>query len=164
MNNLIRNLIILGIVVVGVVAVMMVSFGGNDGPESSASVLQATETNYDFQTISMKDGLAKHEYKLKNEGDTAVEIQKVSTSCMCTEAYVVADGEEYGPYGMGGHGGASSTGVMVKPGETVTVRAEFDPAAHGPSGVGRAERVIFVETNSTQSPRVELKFEATVTP
>ncbi|MFA5821168.1 MAG: DUF1573 domain-containing protein [Candidatus Gracilibacteria bacterium] len=164
MNNLIRNLVIFGIVVAGVVAIVMVSSGGNSGPESSASVLQALETDFDFQTISMGNGIVKHEYELKNDGETAVEIQKVSTSCMCTEAYVVADGEEYGPYGMSAHGGASAAGILVKPSETVTVRAEFDPAAHGPAGVGMAERVIYVETNSTQSPRMELKFKATVTP
>lgn len=53
--------------------------------------------------------------------------------------------------------------LTVKPGETVTVKAIFDPAAHGPSGVGPVERQIMISTNADPG-QITLQFKAVVTP
>jgi hypothetical protein len=50
----------------------------------------------------------------------------------------------------------------VQPGEEVTVQAIFDPNAHGPAGIGRADRVISVQVGSRT--RVVLNITAYVTP
>ena len=67
---------------------------------------------------------------------------------------------------MGGHEGGASGGVgrsiRIAPGGTVTVRALFDPAAHGPAGVGLASRSIYIKTNSRQTPDLEVRFSALV--
>jgi len=63
---------------------------------------------------------------------------------------------------MPGHAGPSKTNITVKPGESVVVETIFDPAAHGPSGVGLAERSVYLESNSQKSPKLELKFSAVV--
>ena len=132
--------------------------------EYSASAIAVSHTTFDFGTISMKDGNVSHEFELKNEGTEPLTIEKVSTSCMCTTAFLIdSSGKKYGGFGMPGHGTARAD-VEIGPGETLILEAVFDPAAHGPSGVGLAQRFIYLETNSSKSPKLELSFNATVTP
>ena len=113
----------------------------------------------------MANGDVSYRFKLKNEGDEAVAVKKVYTSCMCTIANILdAFEKKLGVFGMPGHGGASSNAnIEIKAGESIIVEAVFNPAAHGPSGVGLAQRSIYLETNSKKSPKVELNFTATVT-
>ncbi len=165
-----KNQIILIVVVVLAILGIALFFGsGKSGSSNaktqSASVLSALENDFDFGTISMKNGNVSKMFELKNGGTDSIVINKVYTSCMCTEANIIApDGESIGPYGMPGHGGGiSKADVEVKPGETVKIEAIFNPAAHGPSGVGLANRTVFLETNSSQTPKLELNFKAMVT-
>ena len=51
---------------------------------------------------------------------------------------------------------------IVPPGASVTVNAEFDPKAHGPAGLGRADRVVSVVMGS--GTPVSLRLTAYVTP
>ncbi len=82
---------------------------------------------------------------------------------MCTTATLVQSESQFGPYGMKGHRGAiPEINQVVQPGETVIVRADFDPNAHGPAGIGVANRVVTVLVGANR--RVELKFTAYVTP
>ncbi len=130
----------------------------------SAGSLSLPEASFNFQTISMSNGLVSHDFQVKNESSEIVRIEKVSTSCMCTKAILIdSSGKEAGPFGMGGMGGFPWTNLDIAPGQTVTVKAVFDPAAHGPAGVGPISRSVFLETNSQKSPKVELQFSAIVT-
>ncbi|MBI5005441.1 MAG: DUF1573 domain-containing protein [Candidatus Lloydbacteria bacterium] len=131
---------------------------------NSAGSLSATEDTFDFGTILMQKGKVSHQFEVKNNGTEAVTIQKIYTSCMCTQAFVIdSAGKRHGAFGMQGHGGVSSqTSIRVDAGATITVEAVFDPAAHGPSGVGLAQRSMYLETNSLSSPQLELTFQAMV--
>jgi hypothetical protein len=157
------------VLVIGAVAAIVVKGNtnaiANSNPATySASSLSVENNSFDFGTILMQDGNVSYAFKVKNDGEEPVLIGKVYTSCMCTTASVTnASGDTYGLFGMPGHAGASSTNIEIGAGESATVEAVFDPAAHGPSGVGLADRSIYLETNSSKSPRVELKFRATVT-
>ena len=83
---------------------------------------------------------------------------------MCTTAYITdSNGNVYGKFGMPGHGDPALTNIEIKPGESAIVKATFDPNAHGPSAVGPIQRIVFIETNSLKTPRVELSFQAMVT-
>jgi len=157
--------IVLGLVAIGIV--FFLSFGGKGSSANSSvysgSALSAAEKSFDFQTIAMKDGKVTHDFEVKNEGTEPVIINKVYTSCMCTTTYIVdASGKKYGAFGMPGHT-SSGTSIAVEPGQSATVEAVFDPAAHGPSGVGLAQRSVYIETNSTKSPKMEFNFQAMVT-
>jgi hypothetical protein len=131
----------------------------------SQGALTALENSFDFGQIRMGDGTVAHQYTLANNTGEAVTIQKVYTSCMCTTAALLdPSGVVLGTFSMPGHGGASpAANIKVEPGHTVTVNAVFDPAAHGPSGVGLASRTVYLETNSAPSPKLELAFRAMVT-
>ena len=64
---------------------------------------------------------------------------------------------------MPGHKGLRASADMEVPaGESVKVEVIYDPALHGPSGVGLAQRSVYIETNSKVAPRLELKFQAMV--
>lgn len=167
-NNLIIYSIGIGIFII-LVSLLIVNQNKNGNSvelaaSSSVGLLAAAESNWDFGTISMKNGDVSHKFEIKNEGTEPLIINKVYTSCMCTSAKIIdSAGKNYGVFSMPGHGGgASRTDIQVGVGESMIVEAVFNPAAHGPSGVGLAQRTIYLETNSTKSPSLELNFTATV--
>lgn len=133
---------------------------------SSSAISIVGESSYDFGTVSMAKGNVSRMFSLKNEGTEPVAITKVYTSCMCTTASLIdSAGTRRGYFGMPGHGGGSSdANAVIQPGETMQVETIFDPAAHGPSGVGLAQRSVYIETNSRLRPKVEFSFTAQVTP
>lgn len=126
------------------------------------SSLKTQENYYDFGSVSMKNGKVPHAFKLKNDGSLPVVISKLYTSCMCTSASLLTDEGEVGPFGMQGHGFIPTIDRVVEPGEEFTVNTVFDPAAHGPAGIGRIERVVFLE--SENGGTFQLGFSAMVTP
>lgn len=136
-------------------------------PEAEAnttSALSLTEDTFDFGTISMRNGKVSHRFEIKNNGIEAVTIKKVYTSCMCTVAFIDDDsGKRYGAFGMPGHGGAPLSSIRIDANTSAKVEAIFDPAAHGPSGIGLAQRSIYLETNSLSSPKLGISFQAMVT-
>lgn len=124
--------------------------------------LSAEETSFDFGTISMAAGKLKHAFKIKNVSSEPLVIEKIYTSCMCTTAALVIGGRRFGPYGMPGHGFISKINEKMNAGEEAIIEVVFDPAAHGPAGVGRIQRTITIENNAGQP--LELGFTALVTP
>lgn len=163
-------LIILGALLLGGGLVFW-SYNSSKAPQTApelvtagalATVLTAAETSYDFGEVSMAKGLVEHKFVLKNNSTEPAKIGRVETSCMCTTAFLVMNGKEVGPFGMPGHGGpGGSANLTIKPGEEVAVRAVFDPAAHGPAGVGMIERQIMMDVGG--SP-MYLDFKAVVKP
>mgnify|MGYP001577044452 FL=1 len=159
--------LIIGILILAAAGIFFPRFF--DGANASAvdSSLVAHPLTYDFGEISMGDGIVRTDYTVSNDGASAILIQDVFTSCMCTKAEILdSSGRTMGIFGMGGHEGGASGGVgrsiRIAPGGTVTVRALFDPAAHGPAGVGLASRSIYIKTNSRQTPDLEVRFSALV--
>lgn len=124
--------------------------------------LKTQESYYDFGAISMRGGKVPHAFKLKNEGNLPVVIAKLYTSCMCTSASLFTNEGEIGPFGMQGHGFIPTIDRVVEPGEEFTVNVVFDPAAHGPAGIGKIERVVSLESEGKET--LQLGFSATVTP
>lgn len=130
---------------------------------AGSTQLVVDEEQYDFGKVSMAAGKVQKSFTIANEGSDAVTITKLFTSCMCTKATLIAGETRKGPFGMPGHGSAiPSIKVSLAPNETATVEAVFDPAAHGPAGVGRIERTITVETEGRKP--LELGFTAEVLP
>ncbi len=158
--------------VVAIIALLWFFGGGNrpalesaSSPQSQSNMsspLSALETTFDFGSISMAGGNVSHIFKIKNISETAITVTKIYTSCMCTTATLIKDLERVGPFGMPGHAPIPSISEIIAPGKEVNVEVVFDPAAHGPAGVGKIERAIIIE-NKGNNP-VELKFSAFVTP
>ena len=132
------------------------------GQKSNTSKLAAAETFFDFGTISMAKGKVTKAFSVKNTTGEPITVSKIYTSCMCTEALLVQGSNRRGPFGMPGHGSVPTISETIAPGAEAVVEAIFDPAAHGPSGVGPIARTVFVET--TDSGKLNLDFKANVIP
>lgn len=165
MKNIIITLLV---IIVGVSALIFVmkpetaENGANINNATNNGELSAEEEFFDFSTISMAKGKVSHMFKIKNSSTEPVVIKKMYTSCMCTEAMLLKGGKKYGPYGMPGHSFVPLLNQTINPGEEAEVEAVFDPAAHGPAGVGKIERVVTLEGKSGKL--FEFGFSATVTP
>lgn len=131
--------------------------------DTSKSALTASETFYDFGTISMKNGNVTKEFRIDNPTDRDITVSTVLTSCMCTTAFIVLpDGSIKGPFRMPGMGYVPPANEVIKAGESRVIRVVYDPNAHGPAGVGRIDR--FVTLTDSSGGVVQLEIKALVTP
>lgn len=164
MQKIIFGIVIAVVVVGGLILVARPDSKNNTASISSGSpgTLNAEELSFDFGTVSMANGNVSRSIKIKNTGVNSVVIGKMYTSCMCTVASLIKNGEKFGPFGMPGHGFVPAINESMNPDEEATVEIVFDPNAHGPAGVGRIQRVITIENNGGQP--LELEFTALVTP
>lgn len=128
----------------------------------SRGMLSSMEQSFDFGTISMKAGKVNHMFKVTNTGEESVTIGQMYTSCMCTSATLMMGGKKFGPYGMPGHGFVPKVNKNIEPGEEALLEAVFDPAAHGPAGIGKIQRSIILENNAGDP--LEFQISANVTP
>ncbi|MBI2639487.1 MAG: DUF1573 domain-containing protein [Candidatus Sungbacteria bacterium] len=138
--------------------------GGIVTPSVSGSTgaISAEEKDFDFGTVSMAAGNVSHLFRIKNTGQESVVIEKMYTSCMCTSATLEVGGKVFGPYGMPGHGFSPSIKEAIASGAEAVVNVVFDPAAHGPAGIGRIHRAIIIENNAGEP--LKLGFTVLVTP
>ena len=81
---------------------------------------------------------------------------------MCTTASLVKSARLVGTYGMPGHGPLPPVNETLNPEEAAYLDVTFDPAAHGPAGLGPTARVVTIE-HAAGSP-VKLAFTANVRP
>lgn len=105
--------------------------------------LDANPTYYDLGEVLIKGGIVTKEYEIKNTTGNDMELIKITTSCMCTTASVKAGDKEtrFFTMEMGGDRNPFIS-LKVKKDETVKVTVRYDPAAHGPQGVGPFDRVV----------------------
>lgn len=132
------------------------------GAQGTTGSLTAMQKKFNFKSISMANGKVTHRYPIRNTGTEPIVVSKMYTSCMCTTVALVKDGKATEAFGMPGHTPIPTVNIPIGPRDQAFVEVVFDPAAHGPAGVGPIERVVTLE-NSTGQP-FELSFAALVTP
>jgi hypothetical protein len=130
--------------------------------QPSAGKLASDAPFYNFGTVSMAAGKVMRRFTIGNVGQAPLTITKLSTSCMCTDATLVTSSVRRGPFGMPGHMPIPSIRERLAPGEMAQVEVVFDPAAHGPAGIGRTDRTVTIE-NDAGTP-LQLNFTAMVRP
>ena len=82
---------------------------------------------------------------------------------MCTSAYInEPDGSKKGPFGMSGMGHVPPANEIIKAGETRDIEVVYDPASHGPAGVGSIDRFVYLQDST--GGIVQLEIRAQVTP
>lgn len=129
---------------------------------ASRPPLGAREKWFEFGAISMAAGKVSHRYWIRNESTAPLEIKRIYTSCMCTTASFVKSARQVGTYGMPGHGPLPPVNETLAPDEAAYIDVVFDPAAHGPSGLGRTERMVTIE--HAGGTALKLGFSADVRP
>lgn len=155
MNKYIIAALILG---VGLIGLSMFNNSGDRNVVATNSVSSATlsvvEPPHNFGDIDIFGGKVETTYTLTNEGTEDVTITKAGTSCMCTEGEIA--GLTFGMHG------SEVESVVIPAGGEEKVRAIFDPLAHGPNGTGPITRMLMLETNSSETPQIELRFSGNV--
>ena len=111
----------------------------------------------------IKIGNVSKMFKVTNGTDKDVNFPSLTTSCMCTVAYFVrSDGNKNGPFGMPGMGFVPKLNETIKAGQSTDIEVVYDPNAHGPAGVGRIDRFVYLEDDNGNKLQFEIK--ANVTP
>lgn len=158
--------------IVGITAVILIggiflaSKSGSGGEvKSSATSMdsntkaQVEETSYDWGEIGINDGNVEKVFKIKNTGSATLKLSNVLTSCMCTTAQLSLDGDTSPIFGMHSK---SNYVLEVPSGKTAELKVIFDPAYHGPSGIGPITRQVEVATNDPATPKLNFMLTAVV--
>lgn len=110
---------------------------------------------HDFGRVPIDGGTVETLFRLVNESSDDVQLASVATSCGCTSATAqFADGSTVGSFDPPADGDWGSAGRSVMAGESFQVRVVFDPAAHGPDGVGELMREVILATPDGSSTRL----------
>lgn len=163
-------LIIIGVTLALFAGLIALASAGNRNPQllgatqtsNQPSLLTAPEPAFDFGSVAMAKGKVRHTYQIKNPTGSPVIISKLYTSCMCTVTSLIKGEKRFGPFGMPGHAGIPAINEIIEPGQTAEIEAVFDPAAHGPAGIGPIAREVIIEQEDTAP--LKLSFKANVTP
>jgi hypothetical protein len=104
----------------------------------------------------MKDGIVTKEFEIKNTGNQTLKLFNVSTSCMCTTAKFEGSPEIFGMHTK------SNSVKEVAPHQSTKLQVIFDPAFHGPSGIGPITRQVSVQTNDPDHTELDFTLTAMV--
>ena len=128
--------------------------------ETAAQGVSVAENAYDLAEVPINGGIVTKEYEVKNETGGEIELVKIATSCMCTTASAQVGDNKPRFVGMERAGDKNPlVDLKIKNGETAKVTVNFDPAAHGPEGVGAFDRVVWLYFDNGMK---ELTFSGTV--
>ncbi len=144
------SLIIGTIVLVGGLAFWMTKTSSGDGGGDrfvSNTPIEKLEANpsgvMDLGDMAYRGGIVSKSFDVKNTSDKEINLKKITTSCMCTKAKFIVDGRESKFYGMEMNGDLNPLiDYKLPAGATAKVVFDFDPAAHGPQGIGPIDRAI----------------------
>lgn len=150
---------IIGASIITVGVIFYFGFASNEGTSVDSSrivsAITVDRTSHDFGDIDIFGGKVSTTYTLKNTGEQSVRITSAVTSCMCTEGEI--EGMRFGMHNN------SSQAVIIPAGKESVLTAIFDPLAHGPDGTGRVTRQLMLETDSSITPKIQVRFSANVT-
>lgn len=168
MSKDLKFLIGLVVITVGLIIGGVSLLGRNSKGDDNIKVLgqdsgiKASPEFYDLGNVPIGGGIVAKEYEIKNTTDKTLKIKKIATSCMCTSAKVTFGESETKFFGMEGHGDQNAPINLEIPKEaTAKVTVNFDPAAHGPEGVGPFDRIVWLTFTDPVGVK-ELKFAGTV--
>lgn len=161
-----KTIIITLLIVIGLIGLIWWGSKNQKAPVENTGIKSILTTSldvYDFGTISMKNGNVTKDFTITNPTDKDILLSSVSTSCMCTNAFIInPNGTKKGPFGMSGMGYIPPANETIKAGGSSTIQVVYDPNAHGPAGVGFIDRYITLVDENGNDIQIEIK--ATVTP
>jgi len=157
------------LILIGLSLTLLLIFGGvflvskTNNPASLATSqttqVSTDKTSFDWGTIGINDGIVEKTFTITNNGAGPLKLAGVVTSCMCTTAQVKTSDSLSPAFGMHQK---SSWSEQVEPGQSADLIVAFDPAFHGPSGVGAITRIVTVDTNDASQPQLSFTLTANV--
>lgn len=97
------------------------------------------------------------DFIITNNGQKALQLSEITSSCNCTFAQVTIDGKESDLYGM--HAPSNFAGEIL-PGKNANIRVIYRPSIMPVYGV--VGREVYVGTNDPDNPRLVFKIKANV--
>lgn len=149
-------------IVILVGGVVLLSGGGPTSATITASQnakVTADQRNFDWGKINMKGGNVSKIFTIKNTGTDTLKLTNIKTSCHCTKAQVKIGNTSSPYFGMNS---VSPWIGEVLPGQKAELEVIFDPAYHGPQGVGPINRLVALETSDKGNSRIEFSLTGTV--
>ncbi len=141
----------------------MIFLSSSQAPQVTASqnakAYTIDATSADWGQISMFKGNVAKTFTIKNTGTDTLKLFNIKTSCHCTKANVSIGSDESPNFGMDSY---SSWVGEVAPGKEAKLSVIFDPAYHGPGGVGPINRFVSVETNDKTNSKLTFTVTGTV--
>lgn len=125
----------------------------------NAKAYVSDPTSHDLGKVDYAGGVVKKSFTIKNTGNDALKVYNIKTSCHCTKAYVTIGGQDSPNFGMDS---VSSWMGEVGNGKEAKITVVYDPAFHGPAGIGPFTRFASVETNDKSNPKLIFTLSGTV--
>ncbi|MDP3733378.1 MAG: DUF1573 domain-containing protein [Candidatus Daviesbacteria bacterium] len=126
---------------------------------SQNAKILVNEKTFDWGNILYSGGNATKTFTIKNTGTDILKLTNIKTSCTCTKAQISIDGKTSPYFSM--HSTSGWVGE-VAPNNEAQLTVIFDPAFHGPTGVGPVERLISLETNDRENSKIEFSLKGVV--
>jgi hypothetical protein len=130
--------------------------------DPDAPRLIAMSTEYDFGDVSLKKGIVKTAFLIKNTGKNPLEFFNITTSCGCTTAQVELTSGTSPTYTMPGHKEPEIWRGKLAPGENAKLIVYYDPSVHKDL-VGAVTREIYVTTNDPVTPEMKIRIKVNQT-
>ena len=127
---------------------------------ADAPRIKISETIKDLGTISQKQGVVSTDFEFTNQGGSDLIINKLNSSCGCTSAAIVYEGNIGPRFTMAGHGqeeNPTDWEIAIKPGDAAILRVFYDPTVH-PDLEGAVTRFVSLFSNDP----VEFEIKATI--
>ncbi len=129
--------------------------------------LEIAKVRKDLGTVSQAKGVVSTVFLIRNAGKSDLVIENLDTSCMCTTARLIYQGEESPEFGMGMHGtNPKSFELKLAPGETAELKVYYDPNAHGEqkTPAEKITREVTITSNDPVEFQKKVRIELVQTP
>ncbi len=115
---------------------------GSENQAANQPRIEAFPKSWDFKEINYGE-ILEYTFKVKNLGKEVLEIRKVATSCACTTAEINKE--------------------RINPNEEAELLVRYDTGAmSGSHAKGNQERIIYIRSNDSLNPQIEVMIYAYV--
>ncbi len=133
--------------------------------------IEVDKITYNFGRVSQSQGIVSTTFILTNSGAGDLIIEGMETSCMCTSASIIYQGQEGPRFGMEMHGGMHGTNpkdykLIIPPNDSATLKVYYDPLAHGKQKTVQEKfiREIIIKSNDPVNFQKKVRIEVTQVP
>lgn len=160
-NSTVIGIIIISVLLVGGAIIAFVTTKSTSISQYSADDINRPQfiigqTNFDFGKMAIKDTKTQ-EIPIKNNGKDTLVLSDFITSCDCTFAQVIINGQESPKFSM--HRNPNWRGEILSGGAAL-IKITYEPKIMPVKGL--VKREIIFKTNDPNQPLVHLSFIANV--
>lgn len=100
-------------------------------PPKNAPIISIEPSSHNFGLVSQAEGVVSATLQIKNIGNEVLVLKNMDTSCGCTSASIISDGQESPRFSMAMHGtNPKNWKQVIPPGKSVDLKVYYDPNVH----------------------------------